>query len=542
LGILNVAANIFRRFQPVARRVDSYIPGLVNSTAFSTALFTSLVLILVARGLARRKRRAWNISVIVLILNLLSDLFRYHRHPLQIIPNLILLGILIGFRKEFYAVSDPATRFQPVRAFIILFAFTFIASTLMIYYRHGHQIVGNPSFKNVVLTVLEGMIGVTGPIEFVSQRASDTLEFSLAALGIFTIVIPLFLFFRRVKPLAKMSNDDIEIVRKLITHDVDQDSLGYFATRRDKSVIWAPNKKAGIAYRVEGGVMLASGDPFGEYSLWPAAIDAFLDEAKLHAWTPAVMGASDRGGEVWVEHAGMTAFDIGDEAIIKVKDFTLEGRPMANVRQMVNRIKRKGYSAYTAKWSDLDVNIRVELRHLAKKWRYGTPERGFSMAMDRFGEDIDGETIITIATLGDEIKGLLYFVPWSHDGISLDRMQRERGTDPGVNELLIVQTVEWARENKIESISLNFAAFRSLFERAEKISAGPITRSSRNLIRFFSNFFQVESLYRFNAKFDPEWQTRYLVYPKATDIAKIGWAAIRAEQFIGSFRSKAVKS
>ncbi len=542
LGILNVAANIFRRFQPVARRVDSYIPGLVNSTAFSTALFTSLVLILVARGLARRKRRAWKISVIVLSLNLLSDLFRYHRHPLQIIPNLILLGILIGFRKEFYAVSDPATRFQPVRAFIILFAFTFIASTLMIYYRHGHQIVGNPSFKNVVLTVLEGMIGVTGPIEFVSQRASDTLEFSLAALGIFTIVIPLFLFFRRVKPLAKMSNDDIEIVRKLITHDVDQDSLGYFATRRDKSVIWAPNKKAGIAYRVEGGVMLASGDPFGEYSLWPAAIDAFLDEAKLHAWTPAVMGASDRGGEVWVEHAGMTAFDIGDEAIIKVKDFTLEGRPMANVRQMVNRIKRKGYSAYTAKWSDLDVNIRVELRHLAKKWRYGTPERGFSMAMDRFGEDIDGETIITIATLGDEIKGLLYFVPWSHDGISLDRMQRERGTDPGVNELLIVQTVEWARENKIESISLNFAAFRSLFERAEKISAGPITRSSRNLIRFFSNFFQVESLYRFNAKFDPEWQTRYLVYPKATDIAKIGWAAIRAEQFIGSFRSKAVKS
>ena len=542
LGILNVAANIFRRFQPVARRVDSYIPGLVNSTAFSTALFTSLVLILVARGLARRKRRAWNISVIVLILNLLSDLFRYHRHPLQIIPNLILLGILIGFRKEFYAVSDPATRFQPVRAFILLFAFTFIASTLMIYYRHGHQVVGNPTFINVLLTVVEGMIGVTGPIEFVSQRASDAVEFSLAALGIFTIVLPLFLFFRRVKPLPKMSDEDITIVRTLIKHDDDQDSLGYFATRRDKSVMWAPNKKAGIAYRVEGGVMLASGDPFGEYSLWPAAIDAFLEEAKLHAWTPAVMGASDRGGEVWVEHAGMTAFDIGDEAIIKVKDFTLEGRPMANVRQMVNRIKRKRYSAYTTKWSDLDVNIRVELRGLAKKWRYGTPERGFSMSMDRFGEDIDGETIITIATLDDEIKGLLYFVPWANDGISLDRMQRERGTDPGVNELLIVQTVEWARENKIESISLNFAAFRSLFERADKISAGPVTRGSRNLIRFFSNFFQVESLYRFNAKFDPEWQTRYLVYPKATDIAKIGWAAIRAEQFIGSFRSKAVKS
>ena len=541
LGVLNVVANIFRRFQPVAHRVDKVIPGLVNSTAFSTALFTSLVLILVASGLRRRKRRAWTIAVIVLAFNLLSDFFRYHYHPLQIIPNAVLLVILLIVRNEFYAISDPATKFQPLYAFAILLSFTIISAIMMLYFRHGHDIVGNPSFKNIFLIVIEGMVGISGPIEFINQRASDAVEFSLAALGIFTIVLPLFLYFRRVKPLPKMSDEDIEIVRKLIRHDVDQDSLGYFATRRDKSVIWAPNKKAGIAYRVEAGVMLASGDPFGEYSLWPAAIDAFLEEAKLHAWTPAVMGASDRGGEVWVEHAGMTAFDIGDEAIIKVKDFTLEGRPMANVRQMVNRIGRKGYVAKTTKWSDLDLSIRVELRGLAKKWRYGTPERGFSMSMDRFGEDIDGEAIITIATLGDEIKGLLYFVPWSHDGISLDRMQRERGTDPGVNELLIVQTVEWARENKIESISLNFAAFRSLFERADKISAGPITRGSRNLIRFFSNFFQVESLYRFNAKFDPEWQTRYLVYPKATDIAKIGWAAIKAEQFIGSFRKKAVK-
>jgi len=541
LGVLNIAANIFKRFQPVAHKLDNYLPALINSTAFATALFTSLVLILVARGLRRRKRRAWSIAVFVIVLNVISDFFRIHHHPLQFVLNLLLLIILLALRKEFYAVSDPATKFQPLYAFFILLFFTVVAAILMLKFRHGHDIVGNPSLKNIFLTVVEGMIGVAGPIEFVNQRASDTVEFSLAALGIFTIILPLFLYFRRVTPLPKMSDEDIEIVRKLIKHDADQDSLGYFATRRDKSVIWAPNKKAGIAYRVEAGVMLASGDPFGEYSLWPAAIDAFLEEAKLHAWTPAVMGASDRGGEVWVEHAGMTAFDIGDEAIIKVKDFTLEGRPMANVRQMVNRIRRKGYVAYTTKWSDLDVTIRVELRGLAKKWRYGTPERGFSMAMDRFGEDIDGETIITIATLGDEIKGLLYFVPWSHDGISLDRMQRERGTDPGVNELLIVQTVEWARENKIENISLNFAAFRSLFERADKISAGPITRGSRNLIRFFSNFFQVESLYRFNAKFDPEWQTRYLVYPKATDIAKIGWAAIKAEQFIGSFRKKAVK-
>jgi len=539
-GLINIFSNSLKHFNPHAAKIGNYLPVFIHSTAFATQTFTGVAMIILGRGLIRRKRRAWVLSLIIFSMNIVADFARLNRHPLQISIAVIFIVLLILFRKEFYAISDPQTKWLPLIGFILAFVTMLSIGVLVLLNRHRDSFVGNPSVGNIVLTVVEGFFGISGPIEFINSRTSDYVETTLAALGIFILLVPLALYFRRVKPLPKMSDEDIDIVRKLIKHDSDQDSLGYFATRRDKSVIWSPNKKAGIAYRVESGVMLASGDPFGEYSLWPEAINAFLEEARLHAWTPAVMGASDRGGEVWVEHANMTAFDIGDEAIIKVKDFTLEGRPMANVRQMVNRIKRKGYVAYTTRWSELDVNMRVELRGLAKKWRYGVPERGFSMALDRFGDDIDADAVITIATLGDEIKGLLYFVPWSNDGISLDRMQRERETDPGVNELLIVQTVEWARENKIENISLNFAAFRSIFERAEKISAGPITRGSRNLIRFLSNFFQVESLYRFNAKFAPEWQTRYLVYPKATDIAKIGWAAIKAEQFIGSFRKKAV--
>ena len=541
-GLFNIFSNSLRHFNPRAAKLGNYLPVLIHSTAFATQTFTGVAMVILGRGLIRRKKRAWVLSLIIFAVNIGSDFFRSQRHPLQIAIAATFILLLVLFRREFYAISDPQTKWLPLIGFILAFIVMLSIGTLVLLNRHRDSFVGQPSLWNIVLTVVEGFFGIAGPIEFINSHTSDYVETTLATLGIFILLIPLALYFRRVKPLPKMSNEDIETVRKLIKHDIDQDSLGYFATRRDKSVIWAGNKKAGIAYRVESGVMLASGDPFGEFSLWPDAIDAFLEEAKRHAWTPAVMGASDRGGEVWVEHAGMTAFDIGDEAIIKVKDFTLEGRPMANVRQMVNRIKRKGYVAYTTRWCDLDINMRVELRGLAKKWRYGVPERGFSMALDRFGEDIDGDAVITIATLGDEIKGLLYFVPWANEGISLDRMQRDRESDPGVNELLIVQTVEWARENRIQSISLNFAAFRSIFERAEKISAGPITRGTRNLIRFLSNFFQVESLYRFNAKFDPEWQTRYLVYPKATDIAKIGWAAIKAEQFIGSFRKHAVKA
>ena len=538
VGLFDILANIFRPFKLPAKRIDGYLPIFINSTAFATAVFTGLALIILARGLTRKKRRARNLAIIILAINLASELFRFHYHPIQQVGAVLLIVLLIAFRKEFYAISDPTTKFAPLRAFIYSSLVMLVFGLVIIYFRHGDQIVGDSSFGNVLLTVIEGMVGVSGPIEFASERISDTVGVALAAFGIFTLIFPLWLFVRPIKPEPKMTEEELQLVKTLVMRDEDQDSLGYFATRQDKSVIWSDNKKAGIAYRVQNGVMLASGDPFGEYSLWGETIEKFLAYASLHAWTPAVMGASDRGGEVWVERANMLAVDIGDEAIINVADFTLEGRPMRNVRHMVNRVSKAGYSTYSSRFGDLTPQVQEQLRGLTKKWRYGVAERGFSMAMDRFGGALDSDSLITVAQLAGEVKGILYFVPWGKTKISLDRMQRENGVDSGLNELMIAQTVAYARENGITHISLNFAAFRSLFERADKISAGPITRTTRNLIRFASNWFQIESLYRFNAKFQPEWQTRYVIYPKASDLVRVGYSALRAEKFIAGFGAR----
>ena len=535
IGLFNIFSNSIRPFKASAKKLENYLPLFVNSTAFATAVFTGIALIIIARSLIRRKRRAWNLAVIILLINLISDFFRYYRHPLQLILSGGLLIALIVWRRDFYAVSDPTTKLAPIAGFLIAIAIALLAGIFIIYFRHGNQLAEGNSFGEVILTVILGLVGIAGPAEFTSDRISDVVGVTLAALGIFTLIVPLWLFFRRVAPQPKQTAEEAELIQKLIRHDSDQDSLGYFATRSDKSVIWSNNKKAGTAYRVQSGVMLASGDPFGEFSLWPEVINNFLEEAKRHAWTPAVMGASDLGGEVWVEQGGMLAIDIGDEAIISVKDFSLDGRPMANVRQMVNRVKRKGYSTWSKRWRDLSIDEKNELKILAKKWRYGVSERGFSMSMDRFGEMYDGDCFVTIVILEGQIKGFLYFVPWGDDRISLDRMMREKNVDPGLTELMIVETVEFARENRLTHISLNFAAFRSLFERAEKISAGPIVRTTRNIIRFFSNWFQVESLYRFNAKFQPQWRTRYVLYPKAKDLVSVAWAALRAERFISGF-------
>ncbi len=90
--------------------------------------------------------------------------------------------------------------------------------------------------------------------------------------------------------MDKLSEKDAARVRDLLGKHGEKDSLGYFALRHDKSVIWSATGKSCIGYRVLSGVMLASGDPIGDPEGWPGAIHAFLDRAARHAWVPAVVG------------------------------------------------------------------------------------------------------------------------------------------------------------------------------------------------------------------------------------------------------------
>jgi lysyl-tRNA synthetase class 2 len=278
--------------------------------------------------------------------------------------------------------------------------------------------------------------------------------------------------------------------------------------------------------------MLASGDPLGDPEAWPGAIKEFMAEAERHAWVPAVLGCSELGGEVWTRETEMSALEFGDEAVVEVAEFSLGGRTMRNVRQMVNRVERAGYTAEVNRVRDLTPEQAVAYRVQAASWRGTETERGYSMALGRFGDPADGDCVGVAAMKDGVMRAFLHFVPWGDDGLSLDLMRRDRAADPGLNEYLITAALHACPSLGVKRVSLNFAVFRSALERGGKLGAGPISRGWRGLLVFASRWFQIESLYRFNAKFQPDWLPRFIVYPGAGDLPRIAIAALEAEAFI----------
>jgi lysyl-tRNA synthetase, class II len=530
LGVVDIVSALAPERAGRLHDLTTVIPLGVAQSASAVTLVAGILLVLLGQGLRRRKRRAWRgalvLSVATMVLHVVKGL-----DVEEASVTLLLTVLLVVLSDQFYAAGDPRTRRRAPVTFVAMLLASFVLGYLLLLFRHS-SIVGSPSTGARLTEVAAGLVGVGGPLQYRGDGTSDLVFGVLLALGAATVLVTAYLILRSPEPVAALSDADDERLRELLSGQGERDSLGYFALRRDKAAIFSATGKAAVSYRVVSGVMLASGDPIGDPEAWPGAIAEFAREARRHAWVPAVMGCSEQGGEVWVREAGLRALELGDEAVLDLEEFTLEGRAMRNVRQMVSRVERAGYTTSVRRVGDLSTAEIADITRQAATWRGAEVERGFSMALGRFGQPADGDCVCITAYCGKQLAAVLHFVPWGHDGLSLDLMRRDRNADAGLNELMIVAAVQAAPGLGVSRLSLNFSVFRSALERGGRLGAGPVLRAWRATLLWASRWFQIESLYRFNAKFRPVWEPRFICYPGAGDLPRIAIAALEAEAFI----------
>jgi lysyl-tRNA synthetase class 2 len=272
--------------------------------------------------------------------------------------------------------------------------------------------------------------------------------------------------------------------------------------------------------------MLISGDPVGPDDALPGLIREGCALADRCGLKMGVVGASSRTLPLFAD-AGLRALYVGDEAIVDTAGFSLEGRAIRKVRQSVSRLETAGFTISLEQSGSLGEPARAELERLAADWLQGAPERGFSMALDSLRGAHHAETLLAVARDGDgTARGFIQFVPtYGRSAVSLSIMRRDRSATNGLTEYMIVRAIELLRERGVEEASLNFAAFARWLH-------DPQCRTERALGRLVSlanPYFQIESLYRFNAKFAPRWEPRFLLYERVRDLPRTALATLWVE-------------
>jgi lysyl-tRNA synthetase, class II len=516
-------------------------PVSVLLVPIAPSLVYAALLAVLAVGLRRRLRAAWWVLVVWWLvlpeLARVTALLAGVRPVLQavgLVIGLVLLAVVIRARPQFTARRVPGSLRASLAVFLLGGAVVLLGGGWLV------QRFGTASdYGDALGYVFDQMLADIGRIGLGETEVTAPLwvRLVIGLVGAAVVVWAATLLFRPSRATRTSSAADEARIRTLLRDHGEHDSLGYFATRRDKAVVWdtgdPATARAGVSYRVFGSVSLASGNPVGEPQHWAGAIERWRDEARHSGWSLAVMGAGQEGATAYTE-AGLVAYEIGDEAIVDLGGFSLSGPGMKPVRQPVSRLRRDGYTTRVVRHAALEPSDFADLTDAASQWRGdGGDERGFSMALGRLEDPLDGDCVMVLAHDDTgRLRGFLSLVPWGRNGVSLDLMRRDPTARNGLVELMVTALAEASAELGVGVVSLNFAMFREAFERGAELGAGPLARLWRQGLLLASRTWQLESLYRSNAKYLPEWQPRYLCFEYGSDLPRVGMAAGSAEGFL----------
>jgi lysyl-tRNA synthetase class 2 len=527
VGLINVASALTPNVRWRGHLLLDVEPLEAMRLFHAFALPAGAALLLVSPYLLKRRRRAWQAAIgLMLALGLLDLLKGLDFEETAI--TWITAGMLFPGRNAFRVEHDPITLRSVIWRVPLLGAGGLTIAALAAWAAEGR-----PSWSSVARETGDLLLWQDGPLHF-ERHAINHHHFAWIPLGVHlvelgTLLAMAYVVFRPLAAPAALPGPAARRAAAALIRAHGTDTLSFFKLRADKHYFFSADRSAFVGYRIENGVLLLSGDPVGPEAALPELLADLLDFARSRGLKLGAVGASERLVPVY-ERLGLRTMYLGDEAIIELDGFSLEGRSIRKVRQSVSRLHKAGFAAELHPVSALAPDTARAVESVLERGREGAPERGFSMAMDSITGDHDEETLVLLARDTSDparpVRGVLHFVPcYGRPAVSLSFMRRDPDTPNGLTEFMVVKAVELLRERGLREMSLNFAAFARWMHTPER----PAERALGKLIKIGNPFFQIESLYRFNAKFFPRWEPRYLVYEGALGLPRASLAAMWAE-------------
>ncbi|TMC23430.1 MAG: DUF2156 domain-containing protein [Chloroflexi bacterium] len=482
-------------------------------------------LLMLTRGLLRGKSEAWCASIILLLLS--ASLYIVGHG--QIITTQIIITLLIGlliillvlFARFFCAKSDPPSVWRGYIALLVGLGIVtlYTIGGFYVLYDQFEPLADNLGIDEVIFRLLTNThLHLThGTTAFLFGRALPLLCFSSVLYGIVTILRPV--------TAALFPNAQEQQQASRLAHIYGSNSIAYFALTEDKSHFFSASGQTVISYVLQRDVAVVVGDPIGPSEEMLEAIIRFENFCQEQDWTIVFWQTSDQYTSLY-RRAGLRLLKIGEDAIIYPATFTLAGKAMANVRSSAKRAEKEGLHVIFSHGSFEDAQYTAQMTHISRAWlaTKGQAEMGFSMGY--FTTQGESEVIYALAVdSNDKVHAFVTFVPiYGRHGWGLDLMRRAEQAAPGTMELLLARTIEHLARNGAEVVSLGLAPMSNVSE----TQATFLESSLASLNLRFGNPEKNRSLFNFKKKFQPQWESRYLVYSSTLTLPKVGWAIYQA--------------
>jgi len=521
MGVINVLSAVTPSMRYRLRLLEQYSPFSVSTGGHLTSALAGFALLLLSVSLWRRKRMGWVLTLAVLLISIPVHLFKGLDYEEATLAAL-LAGLLIYLRPYFHARSDTPSVQQGLRTLFAALIFTLAYGVAGFYLldRHFRFAFGLWSALRQTIVMFTqfydpGLQPITGFGRYFAG--------SIYVVGGATMSYALFMLLRPVLNRQSMTEEERarawEVVRAY-----GRTSLARYTLFDDKKFFFSSSGSL-ISYVTENRVALTLGGPIGPAENISADIAEFRSLCSSNDWLPAFYQVSPSYIDVY-KSQDFDMLTLGQEAIVDLSAFTLDGSENKTLRNSYNKMVRFGYH-YDVVQPPYSARMLRELNTISNEWlsSRGASEMRFSLGWFDEGY-LNTCPILLVRDREGFIEAFANIVTeFQASEVAVDLMRHRRQVESGLMDFLFVSLFQWAKENGYATFNLGLSALSGVGEHSDDPT---IERALNYIYRNVSRLYNFRGLHAFKEKFHPTWSPRYLFHPNAPSLTAISVALLRA--------------
>lgn len=521
MGVVNVISAIMPSMHERLRQLEQYSPFAISRGGHLTSAITGFALLLLSVSLWRRKQVGWLLTLITLIISIPVHLIKGLDYEEATLAAL-LAGLLIYLRPHFHARSDTPSVKQGLQILIAALAFTLVYGVVGFYLLDRHFKVHFgfwSALRQTIVMFTEFYDPGLQPITGFGRYFAD----SIYVIGAVTLGYGLLMLLRPVLNHRSLTEEDRSRARDIVKAH-GRTSLARYALFDDKLFFFTPGGSL-VSYVVENRVALALGDPIGSIEDVDPALSAFKQFCSRNDWLPVFYQVLPTCLHSY-KNLEFDEIAIGQEAIVDLAKFTLEGSENKTLRNSYNKMLRLGYCSDVIQ-PPFSARMLRELSYISNDWLTGHGASELRFSLGWFDEKyLNTCPILLVRDREGFIEGFANLVTeFQANEIAVDLMRYRQQSESGLMDFLFVSLFRWAREQGFASFNLGLSALSGVGEHSEDPM---VERALKFIYQNINRFYNFRGLHSFKEKFHPVWSPRYLIYPGAADLPAVSIALLRA--------------
>lgn len=514
LGIINIISALTPAIPGRLHRLRHFLQVDAINASNYFVLIAGLMMLITAAFLIKGLRNAWWIAVILCIVSCIGNLTKAIDYE-EALVSLGVLGMLYFSRKEYYIRNNPRLRFVGFSTAVLSMIAVLIYGCIGFYFLDKKHFNIDFTWKESIQYGFENFFLLESHKLVPQDLFAKLFLLSINISGFLSLS---FAFYAVIRPYVVKKfviAEDMEKAKSLL-QQYGKSAVDYFKVYSDKMIFLATDLNAFISYKIAGDYAVVLENPVAENDTQMRQCMARFDDFCLKSGVKSLYYRVPEESLPVYRDLNKKYLLVGQEAVVDLTKFTLEGGKQKTLRNSVNKVKDAGYMAVIYN-PPLKDGLLQKVKAVSDEWLSSTGRKEIIFSQGQFEwNELKQQTLLVIENKEEKIAGFLNIIPdYAKDEATFDLMRKTDDAPRGIMDFMMVELFNYLKSQGLHYVNIGFVPFsgievpKNLTEKSMSFAYGRI--------RSFATY---RGLRDFKEKFLPNWHNRYLVYGHDFDLIK----------------------